>query len=150
MADTLIVITGTNVKPGANALPLTPATFGETVTDGQILYFNAPPLGDGLWYKAVKTVSLNGQGNHTFGTMGFCMAGGGVGQRGNVQTFGQVILGTTSPALVAGTRYYLSDTAGSITATLAAGGGTNEAFSLCWADSTTTIMISFQDQGTVA
>lgn len=128
-----LVITAANVAAGANALKES-GTAGETITAGQPVYLDSATKtyklsdADAAGKQAVRGIALNGASS---------------GQPLTIHRQGDLTIGAT---LVAGSRYYLSGTAGGIApeADLAAG---DEVILLGIATSTSVLAVLIHDSG---
>lgn len=96
-----ITITAGNVLPSTGAV-IVQGTFGESVTQGQVVYKSAT---DGKWYLAQCDDAANDD------AVGIALCAGGNGQPGLIQTRGNITIGGT---VAVGQVYAVSATAGAI------------------------------------
>lgn len=107
MAD--IAITAASVAVSSQAVIRKEYSFAVTVTQGQVVYLNS----NSQWALCDTDASANGNGLTDL--RGIALNSGSVGQPASVCTFDPAF--TLGGTVVNGTPYYLSPTAGGITAT---------------------------------
>jgi hypothetical protein len=129
-----ITITATSVIPGSDAVIDRGSFAGAMITAGQVVYKEAAT---GL----IKLADCDSATAEVKIPYGIALNGGATGQPIAVQTAGSITVGGT---LVAGTAYYLSDTAGGIRTTPDTG---DRVVQLGLATSTTVLALRIQDTG---
>lgn len=143
MAD--LSITTTTVIPGANPVFTSqlglPPIFAETCSNGMPVYFDATL---GKWWKGINTITQDSDLNYQYTVSGIVVAGGALNQRGVIQVGGQLFIGAT---VVLGLEYYLSANFGGI-CTISGVASGHRSVRLCYADSTTSVILGIVDQGT--
>jgi hypothetical protein len=129
-----ISITATLVIPGSDAVIDRGGFAGAAITAGQIVYKEAAT---GL----IKLADADSATAEVKVPYGIALNSAAIGQPVAVQTSGSITIGGT---LVAGTPYYLSDTAGGIRTTPDTG---DRVVQLGLATSTTVLALRIQDTG---
>lgn len=138
-----VSITATSVIFGSNATFADGLVYGEAITAGQWLYKDTV---DGKYYKASNSTTPSGSGMLVYRVAGLALIGAGTGQRGGIQTGGQVTIGAT---LTAALEYYLSPNAGNM-CPIADVASAKRSIRLGCSDMTTPTLFNIQviDQGT--
>lgn len=122
-----LVVTSANCLPGAGAL-IDEGLAGATITAGQAVYKDA----DG----SIKLADADGASATIRTCKGIALNGASAGQPVKYQRQGEITLGAT---MVAGTTYYLSNTAGGICPL--ADVGTGEYYHIIGIAKSTTVML---------
>src|SRR5580765_7763913 len=133
-----LAITPANVVAGNTAVT-EDGTCGETIAAGKAVYKSTTGTSAGRWMLA----DSNSATVEARQAIGIALSGGALNQPLTVLKSGRITIGPTTPVMVPGVAYYLSDTPGGICPVADVGSG-EFVCQFCLAESATSLVVDIQ------